>query len=88
MAAELQARLYRIGVNAHAWREVHDGLTSAVLLDQESVAIGISNTGRTIETIEMLAQAKATGALTVALTSSQDSPLAGLAEATGPATRR
>ena len=28
-AVELQARLYRIGINAHAWNEVHVGLTSA-----------------------------------------------------------
>src|SRR3954471_22509580 len=32
MAVELQARLYRIGINAHAWGEVHAGLASAVLL--------------------------------------------------------
>src|SRR3954470_20365390 len=39
MAAELQARLYRIGINAHAWSEVHAGLASAVLLGDASVAV-------------------------------------------------
>ena len=44
------------------------------------VAIAISNTGRTIETIEMLAQAKSSGAFTLAITSNADSPLAALAD--------
>ncbi|MEO8828910.1 MurR/RpiR family transcriptional regulator, partial [Lapillicoccus sp.] len=80
MAVEMQMRLCRIGINAHAWEDVHDGLTSAALQDESSVAIGISNTGRTAETIEMLAQAKSSGSLTLALTGNPDSPLAGLAE--------
>jgi DNA-binding MurR/RpiR family transcriptional regulator len=54
MASELQCRLYRIGVNAHAWGEVHHGLASAAILSDRAVAIGISNSGRTNETIEML----------------------------------
>ena len=76
MAAELQARLYRIGINAHAWSEVHVGLTSAALLGDASVAIAISNTGRTEETIEMLALAKSSGAYAVAVTSDPASPMA------------
>ena len=80
MAREMQLRLYRIGINAHHWGEVHDGLTSAALLDEDSVAIAISNTGRTIETIEMLDQAKSSGAFTLAITSNADSPLAALAD--------
>jgi DNA-binding MurR/RpiR family transcriptional regulator len=80
MAREMQLRLYRIGINAHHWGEVHDGLTSAALLDEDSVAIAISNTGRTVETIEMLGQAKSSGAFTLAITSNADSPLAGLAD--------
>lgn len=80
MAAEMQNRLYRIGVNAHCWSEAHSGLASAAILDKNSVAIGISNTGRTEETIQMLLQARSSGALTIALTSSADSPLAELAD--------
>jgi DNA-binding MurR/RpiR family transcriptional regulator len=80
MATEAEARFYRIGITVHAWREVHDGLTSAALLDADSVAIAISNTGRTVETIEMLAQAKSSGALTVALTSNPESRLAAAAD--------
>ncbi|MGN6200129.1 MurR/RpiR family transcriptional regulator [Humibacter sp.] len=79
MAQEMQSRLYRIGIDSHFWPEVHSGLTSAALQDEHSVAIGISNTGLTEETIQMLECAKSTGALTIAITNSPDSPLAQLA---------
>ncbi|MBL8592896.1 MAG: MurR/RpiR family transcriptional regulator [Devosia sp.] len=79
-ALETEARLYRIGVNVHTWAEVHNGLTSAAILDDRCVAIGISNTGRTDETIQMLTVAKASGAHTVAITGNPDSPLARLAD--------
>ena len=80
MAEEMQSRLYRIGINTHFWPEVHSGLTSAALQDEHCVAIAISNTGRTEETIQMLERAKSAGALTVAVTNSPESPLAQLAD--------
>lgn len=76
MAEELQSRLYRIGINAHHWSEVHAGLTSAAIQDTNTVAIGISNTGRTDETLQMLREAGEAGALTVALSNNPGSPLA------------
>ena len=79
-ALEIEARLYRIGINVHTWAEVHNGLTSAAILDENCVAIGISNTGRTEETIQMLTVAKASGAYTVAITGNPDSPLARIAD--------
>ena len=79
-ALEVEARLYRIGINFHPWSEVHNGLTSAAILDRKCVAIGISNTGRTDETIQMLTVAKAAGAHTVAITGNPESPLARIAE--------
>jgi DNA-binding MurR/RpiR family transcriptional regulator len=79
-ALETEARLYRIGINVHTWAEVHNGLTSAAILDSDCVAIGISNTGRTEETIEMLTVAKASGAYTVAMTGNPESPLGKIAD--------
>lgn len=79
-ALETEARLYRIGINVHTWAEVHNGLTSAAILDRDCVAIAISNTGRTEETIQMLTVAKAAGAYTVAITANPDSPLAKVAD--------
>lgn len=80
MGLELQSRLYRIGISAHHWSDVHVGLTSAAIQDSSCVAIGISNTGRTEETIQMLRQAGAAGATTVALSNNADSPLAEAAD--------
>lgn len=82
MAAELRNRLYRIGVNAHAWGDVHAGLASASIQDEDTVAIGISNSGLTNETIDMLGSAKESGAFTVAITNRRTSPLGQLADAT------
>jgi DNA-binding MurR/RpiR family transcriptional regulator len=81
LAAEaLATRLYRIGVSCNVWSEVHAGLTSAVVQDEECVAIGYSHTGRTAETIQMLREAGRAGALTVAVTNDPSSPLAEEAE--------
>ena len=80
LAEELQGRLYRIGVKTYAWSEVHTGLTSAAIQDAGTVAIGISTTGRTEETIQMLAEAGRAGALTVAISNNPTSPLAELAD--------
>lgn len=81
LAAEaLAMRLYRIGVSCNVWSEVHAGLTSAVVQDEDCVAIGYSHTGRTAETIQMLREAGAAGAVTVAVTNDPASPLAGEAE--------
>jgi DNA-binding MurR/RpiR family transcriptional regulator len=80
MADELENRLYRIGVNVHSWGDVHAGLASASIQDERTIAIGISNSGRTKETIEMLSRAKASGAFTVAITNRHTSPLGQLAD--------
>jgi len=82
LAEEMQARLYRIGVNTHVWSEVHAGLTSAAIQNAGSVAIGISNSGRTEETIQMLREAGRAGALTVAISNNPTSPLAENADLT------
>jgi DNA-binding MurR/RpiR family transcriptional regulator len=80
LAEELQGRLYRIGIKTYAWSEVHTGLTSAAIQDSDTVAIGISTTGRTEETIQMLTEAGRAGALTVAISNNPRSPLAELAD--------
>lgn len=80
LAGELQGRLYRIGISTHHWSEVHSGLTSAAIQGEDCVAIGISNTGRTEETIEMLDQARRAGAFTVAICNNAKSPLAEAAD--------
>lgn len=80
MAEEMATRLYRIGIPVHAWQEIHAALASAAIPRPDGVAIAISNTGRTDETIEALSLAQSSGAFTVAITGSATSPLAAVAD--------
>ena len=58
VGTDLQQKLHRIGVIAFAWNDPHIALTSAALLRQGDVAVGISHSGTTTETIESLAAAR------------------------------
>ncbi|WP_283136790.1 MurR/RpiR family transcriptional regulator [Rhizohabitans arisaemae] len=80
VGAELQRCLHRIGVPSWWWSDTHSALAGAALLRPGDVAIGISNSGQTSETIEALAEAACHDATTVALTSHPRSPLAELAD--------
>ncbi|MFC0003035.1 MurR/RpiR family transcriptional regulator [Micromonospora siamensis] len=80
VGTEMQASLHRIGVAVWAWSDVHEGLAGAALLGPGDVGLGVSHTGQTRETIEMLAEAGSRGATTVALTGFPRSPLAELAD--------
>jgi DNA-binding MurR/RpiR family transcriptional regulator len=80
VGADLQQKLHRIGCVAFAWSDPHIALTSAALLGAKDVAIGISHSGTTRETIEALTTASSHGARTVAITNFPLSPLAQLAD--------
>ncbi len=80
VGAEMQLCLHRIGLAAWSWTDLHNGLASAALLGSGDVAIGISHSGQTRETIEVLAEAGSHGATTVALTSIPRSALAEIAD--------
>jgi DNA-binding MurR/RpiR family transcriptional regulator len=80
VGADLQRKLHRIGRVAHVWSDVHLALTSAALLTPEDVAIGISHTGVTRDTIDALAEARRHGATTVALTNFPLSPITDAAD--------
>ncbi|WP_344181451.1 MurR/RpiR family transcriptional regulator [Kribbella lupini] len=80
VALDLQQKLHRIRRVAFAWSDVHVMLTSAALLGDGDVAIGISHTGTTVEVIEALEEAKRHGATTVAVTNFPRSPLAQTAD--------
>jgi DNA-binding MurR/RpiR family transcriptional regulator len=77
---DMQMRMHRIGIATWSWSDVHNGLTSAALLGAGDVAIGMSHSGRSTETVEMLAEAKRNGAVTVAITNFSTSPIAEVAD--------
>ncbi|MER6441956.1 MULTISPECIES: MurR/RpiR family transcriptional regulator [unclassified Streptomyces] len=80
VALETEVRLFRIGCAVRGWTEVHAAATSAALLTPADVAIGISHSGSTRETIEPFELARERGATTVALTADPRSPLARAAD--------
>jgi DNA-binding MurR/RpiR family transcriptional regulator len=79
VAADLQQKLHRIGRVAFAWSDTHMMLTSAALLSKGDVAVAVSHTGSTVDTVEALREASRAGATTVALTNFPRSPITGVA---------
>lgn len=75
VAADLHQKLHRIGLLSSVSPDPHAALTSAALLGAEDVAIAISHTGTTRDTVEALRVAQASGATTIAITNVRDSPI-------------
>ncbi|GAA2173860.1 MurR/RpiR family transcriptional regulator [Agrococcus versicolor] len=80
VAVDLQRKLSRIGRVALEWPEPHAAWTAAAVLDAASVAIAVSHSGATDETVRFLRLARASGATTIAITNHADSPLAHAAD--------
>lgn len=72
--------LHRIGLMAFIWTDPHAALTATALLEPTDVAIGISHSGTTSDTIEPLQMAARRGAQTIALTNFAASPITSHAE--------
>jgi DNA-binding MurR/RpiR family transcriptional regulator len=80
VALDLQQKLHRIGRVSFAWNDTHIMLTSAAVLGSGDVAVGISHTGATTDTVEALRTARQHGATTVALTNFPRSPISEVAD--------
>ncbi len=80
VALDFQQKLHRIGRTCFAWSDAHIMLTSAAVLEPGDVAVGISHSGTTAETIDALAEARKRGGVTVALTNFPRSPIAEVAD--------
>lgn len=75
VAQDFQQKLHRIGSAAFAWTDTHVAVASAALLRPGDVAVGISHTGVTSDTVDLLAEAHDHGATTVAVTNFPRSPI-------------
>ncbi|MGV9387043.1 MurR/RpiR family transcriptional regulator [Nonomuraea sp. NPDC003707] len=80
VATDLHQKLHRIGCLAFLWSDAHAALSSAALLGPRDVAIAVSHSGKTRETIESITRAKTNGAHTIAITNFSMSPLAQIAD--------
>ena len=72
---DLQQKLQGIGRPAFAWPDPHLAVTSAALRAEGDVAVGLSHTGTTVDTIDALREARRGGAVTVAVTNFPWSPI-------------
>jgi DNA-binding MurR/RpiR family transcriptional regulator len=75
VAHDLHQKLHRLGLISFSWADPHLALTSAAVLEVGDVAIGISHTGTTIDTIDALRVARQHGATTIAVTNFAKSPI-------------
>ncbi|MFD3457304.1 MurR/RpiR family transcriptional regulator [Streptomyces sp. NPDC058691] len=73
---DLHQKLHRIGHMAFIWTDRHAALTAAALLGPGDVALAISHSGETEDTVEPLQAAAERGATTIALTNVARSTLA------------
>ncbi|TDP64251.1 MurR/RpiR family transcriptional regulator [Roseateles toxinivorans] len=79
MAADMQARLFRMGLVANAYLDQHLQLVSAATLQAGSVAFAISHVGGMPSLLEAVEVARGQGATVIALTQA-GTPLAKLAD--------
>jgi len=80
VATMLAYRLSRVGLVARAYQDAILAHEVMVNLDNQCIAIGVSETGVTPPTLQFLQAAGAAGAVTVALTARATSPLARCAD--------
>jgi DNA-binding MurR/RpiR family transcriptional regulator len=80
VALDLQQKLQRIGKPAFAWPDPHMAITSAALLGPGDVAVALSHTGTTADTIDALREAGGNGAKTAAITNFPRSPITAAAD--------
>ena len=80
VAQDLHHKLFRIGRNAFLLSDSHEAWSAASLPPEKTVAIGFSHSGVTGDTVKYLDLARRNGALSVAVTSVEKSPLAQAAD--------
>ncbi|MBM3469962.1 MAG: MurR/RpiR family transcriptional regulator [Armatimonadetes bacterium] len=75
VAMDAQQKFLRIGIDAQAFVDPHMQAVSAALLRRGDVAVGISDSGSTRDTVHALGVAQAAGATTAAITRYGPSPI-------------
>lgn len=80
VAQDFQFKLHRIGLTCHSFADAHSAISSAALLGPDDVAVGLSHTGSTQDTIRYLQVARDAGATTVALTNHPRAAVATVAD--------
>lgn len=79
-AADARNKFLRIGILAEVYADAHMQAMSAATLTEHDLAIGISITGSTKDTMDALQIAKENGAKIIALTHARRSPMADISD--------
>jgi DNA-binding MurR/RpiR family transcriptional regulator len=74
-AENASMRFYRIGKRCNIFNDPNQQAVSASLLTSVDVAIGISNSGKTVSTVQALQKASANGATTICITNFNRTPI-------------
>lgn len=77
---DLQYKLMRINKRASMYMDSHTQLSSSIHLGKGDVAVGISHSGKTLETYKSMEAAKKRGATTISITKYGKNPLGDLAD--------
>lgn len=80
VAQDLAQKLQRVGKPAIAYFDAHTALVAAAVVNQDCLAIGVSNSGATTDTLDIMREAHRRGATTVAITNAPRSKLARLVD--------
>lgn len=79
-AQDLCYKLLRVGIHADFYVDSHMQSISTALLEKDDVVIGISHSGSTKETVEVLTQAKEQGVKIICITNYSRSPMGKLGD--------
>ena len=79
-AENARIRFYRIGKRCVIYNDPNQQAISASLLTQKDAAIGISNSGRTVSTVNALQRARECNAKTICITNHDKSPITDYAD--------
>lgn len=80
VAKDLQYKLVRINIPVSMYMDSHTQLASAANIKDNEVAIGISHSGKTLETYKALEMAKETGAKTISITKYGNNPISNICD--------
>ncbi|MBB6217362.1 DNA-binding MurR/RpiR family transcriptional regulator [Anaerosolibacter carboniphilus] len=80
VAMDFQYKLMRIKKKVSMYLDSHTQLASSVHIGKEDVAIGISYSGKTLETYKAMEMARKKGAITIAITKYGKNPLSEIAD--------
>lgn len=80
IAADLQQKLHRIGRVSFAWSDAQMMLSSAAVLGGDDVALGVSHSGASTDTVHALRIAAERGATTIAVTNFPHAPISEVAD--------